>query len=76
MSLAQMLEGDFFTEFVKIGMILGRLLYVWPATRYGRLTMDAGDVIMTSRGRHDTDNVFTLKDGTSCYFRLCIWLDG
>lgn len=45
MSLSQILEGDFFTEFIKIG-----------------------DIIMASRGRQDTDNVFTLKDGTSYVF--------
>lgn len=44
MSLSQVLEGDFFTDFIKIG-----------------------DIIMTSRGRQDTDNVFTLKDGLSFF---------
>lgn len=61
MSLAQVLQGDFFTEYIKIGMWdpVMRLL----DGRIEMLTMDAGDIIMLSRGRRDVNNVFTLKDG-------------
>ncbi|ROV89802.1 hypothetical protein VSDG_08586 [Cytospora chrysosperma] len=45
MTLLQILEGDFFTEYVKIG-----------------------DIMMLSRGRHDVDNVFALKDGQLTMF--------
>lgn len=47
MTLLQILQGDFFTEYIKIG-----------------------DIVMLSHGRHDLDNVFTLKDG-----RLTMFLD-
>ncbi|KAI1485578.1 ribonuclease P 40kDa subunit [Biscogniauxia mediterranea] len=47
MTLGQVLEGDFFTQYIKIG-----------------------NIMMLSEGRIDSDNVFSLKDGT-----LTMYLD-
>lgn len=60
MSLGQVLEGDFFTEYIKIGNLTDEC----HCLGISRLTWnDKGNIMMLSEGRLDSENVFSLKEG-------------
>ncbi len=65
MTLGQVLEGDFFTQYIKIGMhyqFFFTLLLAWSLDANIYLL---GNIMMLSEGKVAINNVFSIKDGTS-----------
>lgn len=75
MALSDVLQGDFFNEYIKIGRRISPCLDYGCPPKFGAdweehvavLTLRTGNIIMISKGRRDVDNVFTIKDGASVY---------
>ena len=57
MKLGEVLQGDFFTEYIKKG---GRMTDILDE----QYLTGAGNIMMLSEGRPLVDNVFSLYDGT------------
>lgn len=60
MTLGQVLEGDFFTQYIKIGVCTVHTLI---ARGLGANFGSSGNIMMLSEGKISTDNVFSIKDG-------------
>lgn len=62
MTLGQILQGDFFKEYIKAGEILFLFVFLfYLITPFNRMLL--GSVLMLSEGHAGKDNMFTLKNG-------------
>lgn len=62
MSLENILQGDFFSEYIKKGAIL-----YYNVINHRSINIQLGDVLMVSEGQMTINNMFTLKEGINVF---------
>jgi ribonuclease P/MRP protein subunit RPP40 len=66
--LKALVEGDFFNEYIKKGI----LIFFAPVSIPKKfLTWQQGNILMLSEGRPGVDNVYSLKEGIANFFASC-----